>query len=216
MNIKELKKKLDELGVDPAEYTLDGGYLEMGIVLNRHRRLFSKDRCDVYWCERGELSYYLKHGSVEKACEVVFTQFQESMKNRSTYVPKPIEIEEARFYNYFLKMHILHIDMPTNITAIYLQFFYGEEEIYMNFSGSSKYSNEGDQWYWEKEFVPVGMLAHDFSSKVISDQESFLVRIKKYINNVIAKKKNGANYIKDKIIFLGFEGKKPILFNINE
>ena len=95
MNRIELQKSIDSLRYK-AKYSLKGGYLEDGYVLNhpsfkiRHkvwsifRRWFGSDndellednQWEVYYCERGQLNYYAKDCSENEACRIMFERMK--------------------------------------------------------------------------------------------------------------------------------------------
>lgn len=211
MNIKELKIALNELGINPTEYSLEGGYLEGGWVINRHRHLFTKDRCDVYFCERGEVSYFAKNCTVEKACEIVYEHFKAYRKN-SSVPPTREEDEETESFVDFINNVILHSKgLPSGITAVYLMYYNDGYDIRMKFSGSSKYGTVNGKWYWEEEFVPEN-LSRSFVSNVRSTRDAFFRRVLKHINIVLAYPW-GKDYFDNILFFAGFEGETPYMYN---
>lgn len=116
MNRIELQKSIDSLRYK-AKYSLKGGYLEDGYVLNhpsfkiKHkvwrifRRWFSSDndellednQWEVYYCERGQLRYYAKECSEDEACRIMFERMKsidEVLYNPKYYVAMTEEEEE--------------------------------------------------------------------------------------------------------------------------
>lgn len=123
MNRIELQKSIDSLRYK-AKYSLKGGYLEDGYVLNhpsfkiKHkvwrifRRWFSSDndellednQWEVYYCERGQLRYYAKDCSEDEACRIMFERMKsidEVLYNPKYYVAMTEEEEKACFISCF-------------------------------------------------------------------------------------------------------------------
>lgn len=215
MKIKELKKALDEFGVPHTEYSLDGGYIEGGIVLNRIRHFFRKDSYFVYSCERGGVSYFAKECTLDKACEIVYNYFKEYISNYRINIPTTEEKEQGRFFMYMYKMVLKTKELNPDITAVYLNFFKREDIAHLTFSGSSDYQYEGE-WHWKEDFTPVE-LSVNFISGACTDKDAFLLRIAKYMHVIVATPGYwGESFFKGKKIFIGFEGEIPFVFDPNE
>ena len=128
MNRIELQKSIDSLRYK-AKYSLKGGYLEDGYVLNhpsfkiKHkvwrifRRWFSSDNDDlleanqweVYYCERGQLNYYAKDCSEDEACKIMFERIKSTGEifNNPKYYVIMTEGEEERAHFISCVDHLL-------------------------------------------------------------------------------------------------------------
>ena len=129
MNRIELQKSIDSLRYK-AKYSLKGGYLEDGYVLNhpsfkiKHkvwrifRRWFSSDndellednQWEVYYCERGQLRYYAKDCSEDEACRIML----ERIKSIDEILYNPqycvVRTEEEKERDHFISYIISCVD----------------------------------------------------------------------------------------------------------
>ncbi|MBX3289415.1 MAG: hypothetical protein KF855_08725 [Acidobacteria bacterium] len=76
MNRQELRKKLDELGVDRAHYSLDGDRSVVGIVLYDSYGTWTIFDVD----ERGNSNGETTFTSEEEACHYIYKIFEEEVR----------------------------------------------------------------------------------------------------------------------------------------
>ena len=203
-NKEELRRALDELGISPDKYSLSGERKQGCLVLERN----NKSLWDVFeQSNRRTGHYHAVDCSESEACQKIYDEFRSEvrLKNLPDYRPTEEDYEEVLFSTYVNNITRVSGNIPSDIACLYFKFFMDGGKAYMKFSGASKWEPEGDM-QWSEDFVPQNLHIR-FVSRACTDREAFLARVTTYLRRTIA---SGDSSFKDKAIFIGFDGEKPV------